>query len=180
MRPVFLIGYMGCGKSTLGKALASWLGIQFLDLDDYIEEKYETTINEIFAKAGAHKFREIEQQALREVAATSNAVIACGGGTPCFEGNMQLMNDSGLTIWLTTTPQRITSRLCLPEQKAKRPLIKDKPDAEILDTVTRGLKEREPFYSKAMLRFDSTRLESVEEINETARQLAELLKNSSI
>ena len=93
---------------------------------------------------------------------------------------MQLMNDSGLTIWLTTTPQRITSRLCLPEQKAKRPLIKDKPDTEILDTVTRGLEEREPFYSKAMLRFDSTRLESVEEINETARQLAELLKNSSI
>ena len=63
MRPVFLIGYMGCGKSTLGKALASWLGIQFLDLDDYIEEKYETTINEIFAKAGARKFRESEQQA---------------------------------------------------------------------------------------------------------------------
>ena len=177
MRPVFLIGYMGCGKSTLGKALAEWLDVQFIDLDDYIEEKYESTINGIFAAAGTTKFREIEHQALREVAAADNAVISCGGGTPCFAGNMQIMNDAGLTIWLTTTPQRISSRLCLPEQKAKRPLIKDKSDQEILDFVAKGLKEREPFYSQSMLRFDSTRLENVEEINETARSLAELLKN---
>ena len=85
------------------------------------------------------------------------------------------LNQSGLSIWLTTSAQRITERLCLPQEKAKRPAIAHMTDAEVLDYVTHQLAERQPFYEQAMLRFDSTRLESIEEINTTASALATLL-----
>jgi shikimate kinase len=88
---------------------------------------------------------------------------------------MEIINAHGLSIWLTTNAQRITERLCLPEQKAKRPAIAHMTDAEVLDYVTRQMAERKPHYEQAMLRFDSTRLESVEEIAATAHALATLL-----
>ena len=138
---IFLIGYMGCGKSTLGAALASVMKVPFIDLDDYIEEKCEAKITEIFRTMGETAFRQLEQQALREVAAMP-CIVACGGGTPCFEGNMQLMNRTGITIWLTTEVERIAARLCLPEQKAKRPLIANKTDEEIHAFITTQLAAR--------------------------------------
>ena len=177
MNVIFLIGYMGCGKTTLGMALASELGVPFIDLDDYIEERCEATIKEIFAQAGEQRFREIERQCLQEVACQAQgAIVACGGGTPCQPGNMELMNSTGLTIWLTTTPQRIASRLSLPEQKAKRPLIAAMDDSQILDYVTAHMAQREPHYSQAQLTFDSTLLESEQEISDTASALATVLR----
>lgn len=176
---IFLIGYMGCGKTTLGRALAPEMGVPFIDLDDYIEERCGATIRQIVAQAGIKKFRVIERQALIEVARGDNegAIVSCGGGTPLTPGNMELMNQCGLSIWLTTTPERIASRLCLPQEKAKRPKYAEMPDSEILAAVRQGLQEREPYYQKAQLRFDSTYLESPEEISSTARQLAQLLKD---
>lgn len=174
MPTVFLIGYMGCGKTTLGTVLAAVMDMPFIDLDDYIEERQEARISTIFQKMGEDGFRRLEQQALREVA-HMGGIVACGGGTPCGSGNMELMNEAGLTIWLTTSPERIAARLCLPEQKAKRPLIADKPDEEILRFVKEKLAEREPFYSKAQLRFDSTNIETATETLETANLLAGLL-----
>ena len=175
MGVIFLIGMPGCGKTTLGRALAAEMDMPFIDLDEYIEERCEATIGQIFEQAGEQAFREIERQALQAVAAMDGAIVACGGGTPCQHGNMELINQSGLSIWLTTSAQRITERLCLPQEKAKRPAIAHMTDAEVLDFVTRQLAERQPFYEQAMLRFDSTRLESVEEIAATARALATLL-----
>jgi len=176
MNAIFLIGYMGCGKTTLGMALAQHMQVPFVDLDDYIEERCEATVKEIFAKVGEQGFREIERKCLEEVAQQAQGVIvACGGGTPCQPGNMELMNSRGLTIWLTTSPERIASRLSLPEQKAKRPLIASMDDSEILDYVKSHLAMREPHYSQAHITFDSTSLESIEEIDATARQLAHLL-----
>lgn len=175
----FLIGMAGCGKTTLGRALAAEMNVAFVDLDEYIEERCEATIGEIFKQAGEQTFREIERKALLEVAAMDDAIVACGGGTPCQPGNMEIINTHGLSIWLTTNAQRITERLCLPEQKAKRPAIALMTDDEIFDYVTRQLAEREPCYEQAMLRFDSTRLESVEEIAATAHALATLLANSN-
>ena len=176
MNTVFLIGYMGCGKTTLGAALAQCLGVDFIDLDDYIEERCEATVKEIFAKVGEQGFRDIERRCLEEVASQAGgAIVACGGGTPCQPGNMELSNSMGITIWLSTTAQRIASRLMLPEQKAKRPLIAQMADDEILAHVARHMHEREPHYSQAQLTFDSTYLESEEEIANTAAQLAGIL-----
>ena len=175
MGVIFLIGMPGCGKTTLGRALAAEMDMPFIDLDEYIEERCEATIGQIFEQAGEQAFREMERQALHEVATMDSAIVACGGGTPCQHGNMELINQSGLSIWLTTSAQRITERLCLLQEKAKRPAIAHMTDTEVLDSVNRQLAEREPHYEQAMLRFDSTRLESVEEITATARALAALL-----
>ncbi len=175
MGVIFLIGMPGCGKTTLGRALAAEMDVAFVDLDEYIEERCEASISQIFEQAGEPVFREIERKALLEVAAMQHAIVACGGGTPCQPGNMEIINAHGLSIWLTTNAQRITERLCLPEQKAKRPAIAHMTDAEVLDYVTRQMAERKPHYEQAMLRFDSTRLESVEEIAATAHALATLL-----
>ena len=134
MPTIFLIGYMGSGKTTLGSVLAAVMNVPFVDLDDYIEERYEARITTIFKEIGEAGFRQLEKQALHEVARLGG-IVACGGGTPCIEGNMELMNEMGLTIWLTTSAERIAARLCLPEQKAKRPLIAEKTDEEILEFV---------------------------------------------
>ena len=132
MKPVFLIGYMGCGKTTLGVVLARQMGLRFIDLDDYIEQRQGATINEIFATSGEARFRELETEALNDIADMADVIIACGGGTPCHGDNMALMNRVGTTVWLTTSPERITARLLLPEQKSKRPKVAYLPDSEVL------------------------------------------------
>lgn len=177
MKAIFLIGYMGCGKTTLGMALAQCMHVPFVDLDDYIEERCQATVKEIFASVGEQGFRDIERRCLEEVSGSVGAIVACGGGTPCQPGNMELMNSTGITIWLTTSPQRIASRLSLPEQKAKRPLIASMDDGEILDYVTAHMEQRAAHYSQAQLTFDSTMLESQDQINDTARQLAAILSS---
>ncbi len=174
MPTIFLVGYMGCGKTTLGAALAAVMKVPFIDLDDYIEERHEARISTIFSEVGEAGFRKIEQQALREVAHLGG-IVACGGGTPCFSGNMELMNSMGLTIWLTTSAERIAARLSLPEQKAKRPLVAEMADEEILDFVKKSLAERETYYAKAQLRFDSTNIETATDTIETATLLAGVL-----
>ena len=180
MKPVFLIGYMGCGKTTLGQPLADRLGWRFVDLDLYIEAKEGMTAKEIFMTYGEARFRELEREALEEVAASAdNTIVACGGGTPLQAENMELMNSVGVTVWLTTSVERITSRLVLPEQRGKRPLLNNMSDSEIMASVARGLEARAPFYEKAQLQFDSTYLESDEEIAATVQRLAFLLMHNA-
>ena len=171
---IFLIGFMGSGKTTLGIELARCMDMPFIDLDEFIEEQCGATINEIFATVGEARFREIEGEALRRVAG-DDAVVATGGGTPLRQGNIELMNACGLTIHLTTTPEVITRRLLLPEQRAKRPLLAGKSDDEIAAYVGAELERRAPFYDKAMLHFDSTDIETAEATRATAAALAEVL-----
>jgi shikimate kinase len=175
MRPVFLIGYMGCGKTTLGEVLARQRGLRYIDLDEYVEQRCGMTVMEIFDKMGQDRFRELETEALQEVAAMADVIVGCGGGTPCHSGNMDLMNKAGITVWLTTSPERITARLLLPEQKAKRPKIAHIPDNKVLPLVKRELEARAPYYSKAQLQFDSTDIETGSATRRTARRLAALL-----
>ena len=178
MKPVFLIGYMGCGKTTLGEPLARVMGRQFVDLDIYIEQQCGMTAKEVFMTRGEALFRKLERKALREIAANaSNTIVACGGGTPLQAGNMELMNRVGITVWLRTSVDRIVSRLVLPEQRSKRPLLNDMNDNEIKDSVARGLETRAPFYEQAQLQFDSTLLESQEEVDHTAQELATILSD---
>ena len=176
MKPIFLIGYMGCGKTTLGEPLARVMGKRFIDLDHYIEQQCGMTAREVFETHGEAHFRQLERAALREIAATaSDMVVACGGGTPLQHGNMELMNHLGITVWLQASVERITSRLVLPEQRAKRPLLTGMSDNEIAASVAKGLAARSPYYEQAQLCFNSNYLESVEEINASARKLAAML-----
>lgn len=175
MNPVFLIGYMGCGKTTLGEVLARQMGMRFIDLDDYIETRQGMSIVEIFSELGEERFREMETEALQDVASMTDVIVGCGGGTPCHGDNMELMNSAGTTIWLTTSPERITARLLLSDQKMKRPKINTLSNDEVLPLVEKELQERAPYYAQAQLQFDSTDIETAEATERTARRLAALL-----
>ena len=146
---IFLIGFMGSGKTYLGKIWAQQNGLDFYDLDEIIEQNEKRSIAEIFEKAGEEYFRKIETVALHQFSKIENAVIACGGGTPCFNANMQWMNENGITVYLSATPQYILSRI--KEEKDKRPLINKLNEAELLFFIEQKLKEREPFYSQAKI-----------------------------
>ena len=176
MKPVFLIGYMGCGKTTLGEELARQMDCRFIDLDEFIEECQGMTVVEIFDKMGENRFRELETEALREVSAMSDVIVACGGGTPCYGDNMALMNELGTTVWLTTSPERITARLLLPEEKCKRPKINTLPDESVLPLVEKELQARTPHYQQCQLHFDSTDIETAPATRRTAHRLTQILK----
>jgi shikimate kinase len=155
MTTIFLIGYMGCGKTTLGKQLAMALGHTFVDLDSFIEAKYHKSIACIFEDMGQDKFREIERNALAEVAEFENAVIATGGGAPCFFDNIEKMNKSGLVVYIRLTPAQIAARLELTVT-GTRPLIAGKKGDELLQFIELGLKEREAYYMRAAHIFDGS------------------------
>jgi shikimate kinase len=144
---IYLIGFMGSGKTTIGKPLSKRLGYQFVDQDDVIEKHYGMTISEVFANVGEPKFRETEREVLFELSKLENVVIATGGGCPCFFDNMEVMNQHGLTIYLKGDPKTLVHRL--RDSHGTRPLIKDKTKEELIQYVKDKLEERELFYSKA-------------------------------
>lgn len=144
---IYLVGYMGCGKTTTGRDLASKLGLSIIDLDHYIENKYFKTISDIFAKEGEEKFRKKEQSALHEVATFEDVIVATGGGTPCFFDNMEVMNQTGYCIFLDVDTDELVKRLS--HAKNERPIIKNKTKAELADFITEMMQKRRPYYEKA-------------------------------
>ena len=144
---VILIGYMGAGKTTIGKALAQQMGLNFCDLDWYIEEQNGTTISQIFAQEGEVAFREKERQALHEVIQQDDIVLAVGGGTPCFYDNIDFMNQQAHTIYLKAMPETLKAHIRMGA--SKRPLVDGKTDEELTEFITSSLKKREPYYQKA-------------------------------
>lgn len=173
MQPIFLIGYMGCGKSTLGRNLSAATGMRFIDLDHYIEARFHRTIREIFAERGEEGFRELERKMLHEVADFEDIIVACGGGTPCFFDNMEYMNDHGITVMLDTSLDKLHSRLM--RGRHKRPLISDKTDEELRLFIVEALRERMPHYNKARIKFQSDLLENECEISDTVARFRTLL-----
>jgi len=147
MAKFFLTGYMGSGKSTAGKKLSAKLGYEFIDLDKLIETEYQQTIPEIFASKGEKEFRAMEHNALKKVMEKENIVVACGGGTPCYYNNMELMNNHGNTVYLKMSADSLVSRLL--NAKDKRPIIANKTEKELREFVTRQLEKREDFYHQA-------------------------------
>lgn len=170
-KPIFLIGYMGCGKSTLGRALARITDMEFIDLDHYIENRFHATVSELFATRGEDGFRKLEHAMLDEVSRFNNVIIACGGGTPCFFNNMEIMNERGTTVWLTTPIERIYERL--QRNRSKRPILANKTDEELLIFINDALAAREPFYSMAQHQFCATLLEDKSQIAITAADFAQ-------
>ncbi|MDR2621916.1 MAG: shikimate kinase [Dysgonamonadaceae bacterium] len=170
----FLIGYMGSGKTTVGKQLAKKLNLQFIDMDLFIENRYHKSISDIFEEKGESAFREIEQKALLEIIDFENVVISTGGGLPCFFNNMDMMNQSGITIYLKASIEELVERLRTGKQK--RPLIKDKNPGEIKDFITTNLAKREEFYNKATFIFESDSLSSSENFKTKIDRLIEIIR----
>ena len=146
---IFLIGFMGSGKTHWGKLWAAKSGMQFFDLDEVIEQEEKKSVAEIFNQNGEGYFRKKEMEILQTFATKNNCVIASGGGTPCFNNNMQWMNENGKTVYLFATANEIFNRVITEQQK--RPLIKDFSPQELLVFIENKLQERETFYAKAKL-----------------------------
>ncbi len=144
---------MGSGKSTLGRWLADAMDWSFLDLDLFIENKYHKTIPQIFEEKGESAFREMENICLEEVSSFENVIIGAGGGTPCYYNNMDIMNQTGLAIYLKLTPEVIYNRLMT--SKAKRPLIEGLHGEELINFIAAKLSEREDYYMKANMIADA-------------------------
>ena len=173
MTRIILIGYMGAGKTTVGKALAQDLQLPFYDLDWYIEERFRHTIPQIFAEKGEDGFRRVEQNVLHEVAEFEDVVISCGGGTPCFFENMDYMNRQAMTVYLKASPDVLFQHLKMG--KTERPLLKGKTDEELKAYIQASLATREPFYSRARYTLDVSLLDDYKKIQDAVRLLRELL-----
>lgn len=148
-KKIFLIGFMGCGKSKLGKAVATKLELPFLDLDDLVEIKSLMSIPELFAAFGEQGFREREKKTLQEATIANDAIIATGGGAPCFFDNMEWMNKNGITVFIDTPVQILADRLI--NARVERPLVKGKSFEELIDFIETKLVERRPFYNQAQV-----------------------------
>ncbi len=138
---------MGSGKSTVGRQLASILHFRFVDMDHELETRHGMEVNQIFSQFGEPYFRELEHNLLSEISQQTDTVISTGGGTPCFYDNMNIMLQSGATVYLKANPSLLYNRLSF--SKGKRPLIAGKTECELMDYINQSLAKREPFYSKA-------------------------------
>ncbi|MCH5311771.1 MAG: shikimate kinase [Prevotella sp.] len=173
MTRIILIGYMGSGKTTVGKALAKSLGLPFYDLDWYIESRMRKTVAQIFAERGEEGFRKIEHNMLHEVAEFEDVVISCGGGTPCFFDNMDYLNGQGDVVYLKATPQVLYKHLLMG--KGNRPLLTGKTPEELIEFITGQLKKREEFYGKARHILDVSLMDSSDKIQISVDRIRDIL-----
>ena len=164
---------MGAGKTTAGRELAKKMGLDFIDLDHFIQARYQKTVGQLFQESGEEGFRNIERNILHEVGEFEDVVISAGGGTPCFFDNMEYMNTVGTTVYLKASPEALSARLntC----KDKRPLIKDKNEEELYTFVCETLNKREPFYMQATVVFEMEELISREDVHKYIEKLIDRL-----
>ena len=167
------MGFMGAGKTTLGKALAVHLGVSFIDLDQYIESRFMKSVSQIFATRGEQGFREIESRLLREVGEFDNVIVSCGGSTPLIGDNMDYMLSQGQTVYLKCSNETLLSRL--KTARSQRPLIASKTDDELALFIESETKRREPGYLRAQYICPGDRLESRDQISETIEYIENLL-----
>lgn len=169
MTRIILIGYMGAGKTTVGKILAKDLGIPFYDLDWYIETRMRKRVKQIFDERGEEGFRIIEKNMLHEVAEFEDVVLACGGGTPCFFDNMDYMVGQGDVVYLRGTPEVLFRHLKMG--KGVRPLLLGKNDEELLEYIKENVEKREEFYMKANHIVDIPCMEDEDKILDTTEKI---------
>jgi len=164
---IYLVGLMGSGKTTAGKALAKKLLLPFYDLDDLIENEIGMSISDFFAQSGEEKFRIIEKECLHKTFAFDNGVISTGGGAPCFFDNMEQINKNGISFYLKANVNLLCTRL--RGAKSKRPLISDLTEAQLAENLTNLLEKREIYYSKARYVVDA--IDPLNEMSEIIKAL---------
>ena len=164
---------MGAGKTTVGKALAKELNIEFYDPDWYIEARMRKTVKQIFDEQGEEGFRRIEKNMLHEVGEFENVIVSCGGGTPCFFDNMEFMNQQGETVYLKATPEVLYGHLKMG--KTVRPLLLNKTQEEVQVFIKEQLQKRESFYKKAKHTLDVNLMDNYDKIKISVAKVKELL-----
>lgn len=170
MKPLFLVGYMGCGKSTLARKLALRLGVAYGDTDAEVERREGASVADLFRYEGEERFRQVERAALEELIGSGCAIISTGGGLPAWGDNMKRMNDAGTTVYLRRSASRIARRLS-PYGRQKRPRLQGLSEEEMVAFMERDMAAREPFYAQAALTIDCDGL--------TDRELVEILIHNS-
>ncbi len=153
---VYIIGFMGSGKSTAGKKLASLFKWSYIDLDKRIEDHTGKSIPEIFAQHGEEYFRLVESELLKRIVSGENTVVSTGGGSPCYSDNMDYMLKTGLTVYLKMSPLQLKKRLS--DSEGDRPLIKGLSEDELLSFIREKLASREPWYNRAEIIVESKNL----------------------
>ena len=153
MSRIYLVGFMGVGKSTVGKKLATCMEYEFVDLDHLFETTYKICIDRFFQKYGEELFRKLEYKLLTGTFDRDNVVVSTGGGTPVYGDAMEKMNENGTTVFLNMPVGGITNRLT--NAKRKRPLVEQKQDDELQSFVEQRLEERLPVYQKAQITVDT-------------------------
>lgn len=173
MKRIFLIGYMGAGKTTVGKELSEQLGLSFIDLDCYIEGRYHRTVGQLFVEKGEEAFRDIERRMLREVATFEDILVSTGGGVPCFFDNMEFMNGVGTTVYLKVSVGELTKRLEVC--KNTRPVLKGRSGEELRKFISESLEKREPFYTKASVLFEAEEMLTDQDVHTISKALQNIL-----
>jgi len=171
MRPLFLVGYMGCGKSTIARKLARRLGIEAVDTDRAVEEREGATVADIFRYEGEERFRQSEREVLEAIIARRQAVVvSTGGGLPIWSDNMERMNGAGLTVYLRRPAEQIAARLS-PYGRQKRPRLRGLADEELVGFMKRDMAVREPFYARARCTLDCSALSDEEAVQKILAEL---------
>ncbi len=170
---IFLIGYMGAGKTTVGKSLARRMNLSYIDTDHFIENRYRKKISDIFASEGEECFRDIEHRVLLEVSEFENVVVSTGGGLPCFNDNMTVMNEAGITVYLEVSVEELAARL--EEGKNVRPVLKNRSGKDLIDFIEKNLDLRKSFYEQAKIRFNVEQMYTNDDVEVLAKDLEALI-----
>lgn len=176
MKRIFLIGYMGAGKTTLGKALARRMNLSYIDTDHFIENRYRKKVGEIFAAEGEERFRNLEHRVLLEIAEYEDVVVSTGGGLPCFNDNMAAMNRAGTTVFLDVPVEELAARLEI--SKNVRPILKDRTGDELAAFIKENLDKRRLFYEQAEIQFNAELMYTNKDVEILAEKLEALIKFS--
>lgn len=166
-KPIFLVGFMGSGKTTWGRKIANAMDLPFVDLDHEIVAQIGMSIPNYFEKFGEESFRKLESDFLKKQQ-DRKAIISTGGGTPCYFDNMDWIIENGVALYLYHTPKSLWSRLSQSDV-SKRPVLKGLTGEELLLFIESKLAERSGFYEKAQIKF--------EQIHTPIEEIIELINN---
>ena len=166
---IYLVGYMGAGKTTAARRLAHRLGWEVVDTDALFEEKYKISVNDFFNKYDETLYRKLESEVLKATESLENVVVSTGGGTACYFDNMEWMNQHGLTVFMHISPKAAVDRVI--HSRHKRPLVEGKSEEELTEFVNRHYASRMPFYEQALITVKSEDLD--------VDSLLEVIKGSS-
>ena len=149
MDRIYIVGYMGAGKTTAARRLAQCLGWEVVDTDALFEEKYKISVNDFFNKYDEPLYRKLESEVLKSTESLENVVVSTGGGTACYFDNMEWMNQHGLTVFLRISPKAAVDRVI--HSRHKRPLVEGKSEEELIEFVNSHYASRLPFYELAQI-----------------------------